>query len=79
VVDAQPRDDGRQIRASGSDIGVLVLTRPEPRVLHDILGFADAAEHPVGNRKQERPMGLERGSVPVSRYHGHVRPCTPLI
>jgi hypothetical protein len=26
---------------------VLVLTRPQPRVLHDILGFAGAAEHAV--------------------------------
>ena len=70
MVDAQPRDDGREIRARGADVGVLVLTRPEPRVLEDILGFAGAAEHPVRNREQQRSMRLERCSVPLSRCHG---------
>ena len=73
MVDAQPRDDGREIRARGADVGVLVLTRPEPRVLHDILGFAGAAEHPVRNREQQRSMRLERCLVPVSRCHGSRR------
>src|SRR5438552_17699590 len=73
MVDAQPRDDGREIRARGADVGVLVLTRPDPRVLHDILGFAGAAEHSVRNREQQRSMRLERGLVPVSRCHGSRR------
>src|SRR5947207_4375543 len=73
MVDAQSRDDGCEIRASGADIGVLVLTRPEPRVLHDILGFAGAAEHSVRNREQQWSMGLERCPVPVSRCHGSRR------
>src|SRR5438093_10768781 len=70
MVDAQPRDDGREICACGADVGVLVLTRPEPRVLHDILGFAGAAEHPVRNREQQRSMRLERCLVPLSGGHG---------
>jgi hypothetical protein len=36
MVDAQPRDDGREVRPSGADVGVFVLTRPEPRIPHDI-------------------------------------------
>ena len=73
MVDAQPRDDGREIRARGADVGVLVLTRPQPRILHDVLGFAGAAEHPVGNREQQRAMRFERGPVPVSCCHGSRR------
>jgi hypothetical protein len=61
------------VRAREADVGVLVLTRPEPRVLDDILGFAGAAEHPVRNREQQRSMRLERCLVPVSRCHGSRR------
>ena len=67
-------DDGlvaaQEIRRRHPDVGVLVLDRPEPRVLHDILGFAGAAEHPVRNREQPRSMHLERSLVPVSCRHG---------
>ena len=70
MVDAQPRDDGREVRPRRTDVGVLVLARPEPRVLHDVLGFAGAAEHPVRNREQQRSMCLERRRVPVSLCHG---------
>src|SRR5258705_12090313 len=72
MVDAQARDDGREIRARGADVGVLVLSGSEPRVLDDILGFAGAAEHPVRNREQQGTMCLEGGLVPVSRCHGSV-------
>ncbi len=37
-----------------------VLTRPKPRILHDILGFDGAAEHSIGNREQQQSMRLER-------------------
>jgi hypothetical protein len=69
VVDAEPRDDGREIRANGANFGLVVLARPEPRVLHDILGLAGAAEHPVRNREQQRSMRLECCPVPVNRGH----------
>src|SRR4029453_13494733 len=59
-----------RIRASGADVGVLVLTRPQPRILHDILGFADAAEHPVRNREQQRSMRFECFRAPLNRCHG---------
>ena len=60
------------------DIGVLVLDRPEPRVLHDILGFAGAAEHPVRNREQQRSMA---SNVPSSQSVAAMAhsPCIPSI
>jgi len=58
-----------------ADAGVLVLARPEPRILHDILGFAGVAEHSVCDREQQRSMGFERRlvqsvtSVPYGAVH----------
>src|SRR4051812_28204950 len=69
MVDAQPRDDRREIRARGADVSVAVLTRSEPRVLENVLGFAGAAKHPISNREQQRSMRLERWSVPLG-CHG---------
>ena len=73
MVDAQPRDDGGEVRARRAHVGVLVLTRTKPRVLQDVVGFAGAAEHPVGNREQQRSIYLERRSVPLHHCHGSGR------
>ena len=34
--------------------------QPQERLLHDVLGLADAAEHPVGDREQQRAQLLVR-------------------
>ena len=54
-VDRQPRGDRRQPRAL-----VLDVTRglpPQVRLLHDVLGLGDRAEHSVGDREEQISHG----------------------
>ncbi len=57
LVDREPGCDRGQVRLRRVDPldtladGVLVA---EKRLLHDVLGLGDAAQHPVGDREQER-------------------------
>ena len=56
VVDRQAGDDCREVRLRRLDRGVLAegpLIADE-RLLDDVLGLADAPEHPVGDREQQR-------------------------
>jgi hypothetical protein len=60
MVDGQPRRHGGQVRLRRFDLGA-GRQRPMPpqeRLLHDVLGLRDAAEHPVGDREQQRPQLL---------------------
>ncbi len=68
VVDAEARDDGRQVRLRRVDLRPLGF-RPvdaEEGLLDDVLGLADAADHPVGDREQQRPQLF------VRRLRSHV-------
>ncbi len=60
LVDAQPGGDGGQVRLRGLrlavlDYGPVVM---QERLLHDVLGFGHAAEHPVSDREQQWPQLL---------------------
>ena len=74
LVDRQPGGDGGEVRARGGDL-LAVLDRPmdaQQRLLDDVLGFGDAAEHPVGNRERRRAQLLE-----LVFFSGHVG-CAPV-
>jgi hypothetical protein len=68
VVDAEPRHDGRQVRLRGVDLHAvgLRLVDAQECLLHDVLGLTDAADHPVGDREQQRSQ------VFVGRFRPHV-------
>jgi hypothetical protein len=53
VVDAQPRDHGRQPRFLGLD-RVAGLVQAQVRVLDEVLGLAEASHHPIGDRQHQR-------------------------
>ena len=47
-------------RANVGDFGAIGPVPAQPGLLHHVLGLGQAAEHPVGDRDQERPVRLER-------------------
>ena len=58
-VEAHAPDDRREPAAEvrhGRRVGA---AQAQPRLLHRVLGLADRAEHPVGDRPQVRPVRLE--------------------
>ena len=58
-VEAQARDDRRQIRLDGAEAVGLGRRVAEPRVLQHVLRLGGAAEHPVRDREQRRAVGLK--------------------
>jgi len=44
----------------------------QPGLLHHVLGLGQTAEHPVGDRDQQRPVLLER--LDTRGFNGHVLP-----
>ena len=57
LVDRQPGGDSGDVGPRGGDL-LAVLDRlmdAQQRFLDDVLGFGDAAEHPVGDRERRRP------------------------
>ena len=62
LVDRQPGGHGGEERARGCDL-LACIERPmhaQQRLLHDVLGLGDAAEHPVGDRECDRPQLVEQ-------------------
>jgi len=77
LIDRQSRDHRGQV--SLGRIG-LALARYRPvvaqeRLLHDVLGLRHAAEHPIGDREQQRPEALVDGSGAVTRVSRHLVSC----
>jgi hypothetical protein len=62
-VQAQARDDGCQVRRRRPQVGRLRREVPQPRILNDVFRIARAAEHPVRDREQPRPVGLKEIDV----------------
>jgi hypothetical protein len=56
VVDRQPGGDRRQKRLLGTDDDPVrfALVQTQVSLLDDVLGVARAAEHPVGDREEQR-------------------------
>ena len=72
LVDREPGHDGREVRLRRLDldaVGERPLL-PQERLLHDVLRLADAAEHAVGDREQQR---AQPGEVRVVRQRGRLR------
>jgi hypothetical protein len=70
VADGQPGSDGGQVRLGSFEDGAVAerAGQPQERLLHDVLGVADAAGHPVGDREHQRPEFLV-GPLVRRRHH----------
>ena len=58
-VEAHAGDDGRQPAAEVGDRVRVGAAQAQPRLLHGVVGLAQRAEHPVGDRAQVRAVLLE--------------------
>ncbi len=59
AVEAEPRHDPREVRARLDDLVGRRILPAQERVLHDVLGLGDRAEHAVREAHEERAMRLE--------------------
>ena len=76
LVDRQPGGHGGHERARRSDL-LAAIERPmhsQQRFLHDVLGFGNAAEHPVADPEGDRPKLLEQA---LSMGHAATNPFPP--
>ena len=57
VVDREPRRHGGEVRLGRVDLLALALGAvvAEEGLLHDVFGLADASDHAVGDREEQRP------------------------
>ena len=62
LVDRQPRRDGGRIGTGRGDLLAFLerLVHAQQRLLHDVFGFGDAAQHAVGDREGHRPQLVEK-------------------
>ena len=58
-IETEPRDDTSEVRARMIDCLVISLAPAEERVLHDVLGVGDRAEHAVREPAKKRPVLFE--------------------
>ncbi|MHC2582096.1 AhpD family alkylhydroperoxidase [Bradyrhizobium diazoefficiens] len=58
-VEANARDHGGQPAPQIRDIGRIAPAEPQPGLLHGIVDLAAGTQHPVGDRAQMIPVGLE--------------------
>jgi len=61
LIDREPRRHGRQVGLGRLDLGVSVAHGPvvaQEGLLHDVLGLADAAEHAIRDREEQRTQVL---------------------
>jgi hypothetical protein len=79
VVDGQSGGDRGQVRLLvvyrlivSRLVFRLVVRRPEEGFLHDVLGVADAAGHPVGDREHQRPVLGVIAGVHVASLRRHL-------
>ena len=62
VVDRQAGGDGREVGLRALDLVGLRAVVAQERLLDDVLGLADAADHAVGDREQQRAqLGMQIG------------------
>jgi hypothetical protein len=61
--------DRRQPGAEVLDLGRVGTGEPQPGVLHGVVGLAERAERPVGDRAQARPVLLELVGEPFLLIH----------
>ena len=62
-------DDRRQPGAEVLDVARVGAAEPEPGVLDGVVGLAERAEHPVGDRAQTRSLILELPGEPFVLIH----------
>ena len=58
-VQADPGDDRRQPPLEAVDLLGVGPLQPQPRLLHGVVGLAERAEDPVGDRAQPGPLAVE--------------------
>ena len=68
-VQRDPGDDRRQPAAEVLDLPHIGPAKPQPGVLDGVVGLAEGAEHPVGDRPQVRPLFLELPGEPFLLIH----------
>jgi hypothetical protein len=59
AIEAEARDHACEVGARLRDRGAADVAPPQERILDDVLGLRDRAEHAIGQSRQERPMRLE--------------------
>jgi hypothetical protein len=70
VVDREPRRGRSEVRLRRLDLRTVLdgALEADERLLDDVLGLGDAAEHAVRDREEQRPQLLED----LCGVHGHV-------
>ena len=58
MIDAQAAHDDDEPRAHVVDLGHVDAQQPRERLLHDVFGVGNAADHPVGDVEQEAALLL---------------------
>ena len=74
-VEAHPGGDGGEPAREVLDVGRVGAAEADPRLLDRVVGLGRRAEHPVGDRPQVRPVGLEplgQKFLVVHRSHSSV-------
>src|SRR5437870_1577095 len=71
LVQAQPRDDGRQKRLRRADCIERFSLEAQIGVLQDIVRLVSAAQHAVGDREQQGPILLKDADV-AARCQAHI-------
>ncbi len=66
-VQAQVGDGAHQVGPGVLDLRAVGAVPGEPRVLHDVLGVGDAAQHAVGRTEHQAPVLLE---IVTHDHHG---------
>jgi hypothetical protein len=65
AIDRKPRRRGHQPRLGRPDRRGIGLVPAQERLLHNVLGIAEGAEHPIGDTAQTRPMLHEKTGLPL--------------
>ena len=73
-VEGDPGDDGGEPAAHVLHLACFGAVEAEPALLHGVLGFAQRAEHPVGDCPQVGAVLLELSRLPVCVLHRHILP-----
>jgi hypothetical protein len=71
MVDGKPGDGGGQERLRRLDLRGIDAPVPVERLLHDVLGLADGAEHAIGDREQPPALGVEQIRQVFTIVAGH--------
>jgi hypothetical protein len=74
-VEADASDDGGEPASEIFDTGSVGAVETQPRFLHSVVGFAEGAEHPVGDASQVSTVFFELLGEAVWRDWLHRQSC----